>query len=63
VAGLTGHAGRQWPFRLAKLLREGERSGDLRPGLDPLDVAMALGGLALIVGEQNQRSLVGSWTC
>ncbi len=34
------------------LLRAGEQDGVLRPGLDPLDVTMALGGFAMVIGEE-----------
>jgi AcrR family transcriptional regulator len=37
---------------LAMLLRAGERDGVLRPGLDAVDVVLALGGLAMIIGEE-----------
>jgi AcrR family transcriptional regulator len=42
---------------LAALLQAGERSGDVRPGLDPTDVVMALGGFALVGGEENEPAL------
>jgi len=42
---------------LAALLRAAEESGDVRPGLDPADVVMALGGFALVGGEENEPEL------
>jgi len=42
---------------LATLLRAGEEAGDIRPGLDATDVVMALGGFAMIIGEQAQPQL------
>ncbi|WP_329259308.1 TetR/AcrR family transcriptional regulator [Actinoallomurus sp. NBC_01490] len=44
---------------LALLLREGEEQGAVRSGLDPSDVVMALGGIALIASDQDQRDLAG----
>jgi AcrR family transcriptional regulator len=42
---------------LALLLEAGERSGDLRPGLDAVDVTMALGGFAMVIGEEARPDL------
>jgi AcrR family transcriptional regulator len=42
---------------LAALLQAGERSGEVRPGLDPTDVVMALGGFALVGGEEDEPEL------
>jgi AcrR family transcriptional regulator len=42
---------------LAALLQAGERAGDVRPGLDATDVVMALGGFALVGGEENDPEL------
>jgi hypothetical protein len=40
---------------LATLLTAGIAEGALRPGSDPNDVLMALGGVTLIAGEPDQR--------
>ena len=42
---------------LATLLRAGAESGDIRTGPDATDVVMALGGFALIIGDQSQPEL------
>ncbi len=42
---------------LADLVRAGELDGTLRPGLDAADVVMALGGFAMILGEQAEPGL------
>jgi AcrR family transcriptional regulator len=42
---------------LALMLAAGERSGALRPGLDPVDVIMALGGFAMVIGEEARPDL------
>jgi AcrR family transcriptional regulator len=42
---------------LAMMLRAGETADVLRPGLDPVDVVMALGGFAMITGEEAQPNL------
>ena len=42
---------------LATLLRAGVADGSIRPGTDPNDVLMALGGITLIAGEPDQRAL------
>jgi AcrR family transcriptional regulator len=39
---------------LATLLAAGTESGAVRPGVDPYDVLMSLGGLAMIAGEPGQ---------
>jgi AcrR family transcriptional regulator len=44
---------------LATLLKAGEHAGTIRAGLDPVDVLMALGGFALIAGEEQQPALSG----
>jgi AcrR family transcriptional regulator len=38
---------------VALMLRAGEREGELRPGLNPADVVLTLGGLAMITGEDG----------
>jgi len=42
---------------LATLLRAGVADGSIRPGIDPNDVLMVLGGITLIAGEPDQRAL------
>ncbi|MFI5706546.1 TetR/AcrR family transcriptional regulator [Kribbella sp. NPDC051620] len=42
---------------IATLLDAGAASGALRTGIDPKDVLMALGGISLIAGAENQRQL------
>jgi AcrR family transcriptional regulator len=42
---------------LAALLRAAEEAGEVRPGLDPTDVVMALGGFALVGGEEDDQEL------
>lgn len=44
---------------LATLLKAGEQAGEIRAGLDPVDVVMALGGFALIASEEHQPALSG----
>lgn len=44
---------------LAALLNAGIEQGTIRPGVDPLDVMMALGGTALIAGHASQRAQAG----
>jgi AcrR family transcriptional regulator len=44
---------------LGVLLRASEEQGTVRSGLDPADVVMALGGIALIASDQDQRDLAG----
>jgi AcrR family transcriptional regulator len=44
---------------LGMLLRTSEKQGAVRPGLDASDVVMALGGIALIASDQDQRALAG----
>jgi AcrR family transcriptional regulator len=44
---------------LATLLTAGIAEGALRPDIDPNDVLMGLGGVALIAGEPDQRALAG----
>jgi AcrR family transcriptional regulator len=42
---------------IATLLDAGAAGGTLRTGIDPKDVLMALGGISLIAGAENQRQL------
>jgi AcrR family transcriptional regulator len=42
---------------LAGLLGAGVQAGMIRPGVDPYDVLMGLGGIALIAGEESRRDL------
>jgi hypothetical protein len=42
---------------LMMLLRAGQVAGAIRPGLEPGDVVMALGGLAMITGEETRPAL------
>jgi AcrR family transcriptional regulator len=44
---------------LGTLLRTSEEQGAVRPGLDPGDVVMALGGIALITSDQGRQDLAG----
>ena len=44
---------------LAALLGAGAADGTVRAGRDPLDVMMALGGIALIAGEPEQQEQAG----
>lgn len=44
---------------LGMLLRTSEEQGAVRPGLDPSDVVMALGGIALITSDQGRQDLAG----
>jgi AcrR family transcriptional regulator len=44
---------------LTELLVAGEDQGDIRPGVAPMDVMLALGGTALIAGEPEQREQAG----
>lgn len=42
---------------IATLLAAGAADGVVRPGVDPNDVLMALGGITLIAGEERRRDL------
>ena len=42
---------------LATLLDAGVASGAVRPGIDPYDLLMSLGGIVLIAGEEGRRDL------
>ncbi|GAA4263131.1 TetR/AcrR family transcriptional regulator [Dactylosporangium darangshiense] len=42
---------------IATLLDAGTATGTVRPGIDPNDVLMGLGGVTMIAGEENQRDL------
>ncbi len=42
---------------IATLLEAGTATGALRAGIDPNDVLMALGGITMIAGAENQREL------
>lgn len=42
---------------LATLLDEGVKTAAVRPGIDPYDLLMSLGGIVLIAGEEGQRDL------
>jgi hypothetical protein len=42
---------------IASLLDAGAAAGTLRADVDPNDVLMALGGISLIAGAENQRQL------
>ena len=42
---------------MSTLLAAAEREGSVRPGLDPTDVVLALGGIALIAGDQTVPGL------
>ena len=44
---------------LGLLLRTSEEQGAVRRGLDPADVVMALGGIALITSDQGRQDLAG----
>lgn len=45
---------------IATLLDAGAAAGTVRPGTNPNDVLMALGGITMIAGEENQRDLATS---
>lgn len=40
---------------LAVLIAAGEREGAIRPGTDPTDVLLSLGGISLITGDAGQQ--------
>ncbi|MET7403125.1 helix-turn-helix domain-containing protein [Dactylosporangium sp. NPDC005572] len=42
---------------IATLLAAGAEAGEVRAGLDPNDLLMALGGITMIAGEERQREL------
>lgn len=42
---------------IAALLDAGEAAGTIRPGIDPNDVLMGLGGITMIAGQEDQREL------
>ncbi|WP_345633206.1 TetR/AcrR family transcriptional regulator [Rugosimonospora acidiphila] len=42
---------------IATLLDAGTAAGGVRPGVDPNDVLMGLGGITMIAGEEDQRDL------
>jgi AcrR family transcriptional regulator len=42
---------------IATLIRAGAEQGTIRPGVDPYDLLMGLGGVTLIAGQENQREL------
>lgn len=42
---------------IGRLLDAGVRDGTIRPGIDPRDLLMSLGGITLIAAEERQRDL------
>jgi AcrR family transcriptional regulator len=42
---------------IATLLDAGAAAGTVRPGIDPNDVLMGLGGITMIAGQEDQREL------
>ncbi|MGK5740247.1 TetR/AcrR family transcriptional regulator [Micromonospora sp. URMC 103] len=42
---------------IATLLDAGQSAGTIRPGIDPEDLLMGIGGIAMIAGEEDQRDL------
>jgi AcrR family transcriptional regulator len=44
---------------LGRLITAGVERGTIRDGLEPYDVLLGLGGIALITGEPDQRALTG----
>ena len=55
--GLRGRSRAALAGAIATLLDAGVASGDLRTGLDPSDVLIALGGITLISGHEGEREL------
>lgn len=56
-AGLGAHSRLALHDAIRTLVQAGEDDGVLDPDLDPGDVLMALGGITLITGHENQREL------
>ena len=55
--GLRAHSRQVLEEAVARLLAAGREAGDLRDDLDPSDVLMAVGGITLIAGHEDQREL------